>query len=708
MTAAHPFTHQRSEAEAPSGKERLPAELEDTGYLYYSSCFNGRPELDYALIQPKRLVKMFRGPALHFSDSAFALPKFTSEEDFRELVETSIRTSSASAGVLVGELDTIPEFLETPGAPELQEVYAAHFESALAPGDSGSWVYNAEHDILHGHIVAGIPEEGLALIVPAYQVFADLTKSFVSVPEQCLEEESASENRGTTRPIYTPANPTDFDSPCNTLYVGNLPANTSEDELKALFARRRGYKRLCFRLKQNGPMCLVEFEDISVATDALNELDGYMLHGSVKDGIRLGFSKNPLGVRRMKPAQGVIVDENEPKEPEAENTQRETDDKAEVALAESGPSMGLEKSGTTGRATPISQAAQGSRITSHVTAQYPWFKSESGRIPWSSPWSSLLWNSESLSQYIKSQGGQEPSKYIKASSKQGSKSEGVDSDANFLIDYGNVDRVSPMDVRGSIGLASPAVLEAYLANSLVPFSEALVTTGNDRIRRIRPKAYLENFSPDTTEDDLKLFFADCRVTDVRIVRIDKDKDGRREEFAEIEFATFSGLSKAQRICNTQFRGENLRLSRTKPTKASPLRGYSVAIAESFSSFERGIVEPRITVLGGSVKSHVTLNTDILIASRADVELMTPAVAAASLNSIPIVSIGWLNKTKEDNVKADVTQFSLETRLQSRLKYQLPENVSKGVKAHSFAKDQPEAGDYLEWYDIMGHGGIPLT
>ena len=99
------------------------------------------------------------------------------------------------------------------------------------------------------------------------------------------------------RPNLPPVNPADQNPPCNTLYVGNLPIDTSEDELKAMFSKQRGYKRLCFRTKQNGPMCFVEFEDVSFATKALHELYGQPLHNSVKGGIRLSFSKNPLGVR---------------------------------------------------------------------------------------------------------------------------------------------------------------------------------------------------------------------------------------------------------------------------------------------------------------------------------------------------------------------------------------------------------------------------
>jgi hypothetical protein len=101
--------------------------------------------------------------------------------------------------------------------------------------------------------------------------------------------------------ITAPRNPipADQNPPCNTLYVGNLPVNAQEDELRRLFSRMRGYKRLCFRPKPGtGPMCFVEFEDVACATHAMNELYGTPLSNSVKGGIRLSYSKNPLGVRQ--------------------------------------------------------------------------------------------------------------------------------------------------------------------------------------------------------------------------------------------------------------------------------------------------------------------------------------------------------------------------------------------------------------------------
>lgn len=109
--------------------------------------------------------------------------------------------------------------------------------------------------------------------------------------------------------VPPPVNPADQNPPCNTLYVGNLPPDTTENELRTLFRLQPGFKRLSFRTKQtngvsshHGPMCFVEFDDVALATRALAELYGRTLprqnaNNNHKGGIRLSFSKNPLGVR---------------------------------------------------------------------------------------------------------------------------------------------------------------------------------------------------------------------------------------------------------------------------------------------------------------------------------------------------------------------------------------------------------------------------
>lgn len=120
--------------------------------------------------------------------------------------------------------------------------------------------------------------------------------------------------------VPPPVNPADQNPPCNTLYVGNLPPDATESELRELFSPQKGFRRLSFKNKNqvnsnnpnssnslqnnnsHGPMCFVEFEDANHATMALADLYGCQLprHNgaiSTKGGIRLSYSKNPLGVR---------------------------------------------------------------------------------------------------------------------------------------------------------------------------------------------------------------------------------------------------------------------------------------------------------------------------------------------------------------------------------------------------------------------------
>ncbi|KAI8822206.1 uncharacterized protein EV422DRAFT_495144, partial [Fimicolochytrium jonesii] len=121
---------------------------------------------------------------------------------------------------------------------------------------------------------------------------------------------SASNSAGASPTGLAPFGPrsnSDHNPPCNTLYVGNLPPDTSEDELRELFSRCPGYKRLCFRGRPNGPMCFVEFDDVQCATQALFQLYGNPLSNSTKGGIRLSYSKNPLGVRASLPASAASV-----------------------------------------------------------------------------------------------------------------------------------------------------------------------------------------------------------------------------------------------------------------------------------------------------------------------------------------------------------------------------------------------------------------
>ncbi|KAI9263685.1 hypothetical protein BY458DRAFT_491137 [Sporodiniella umbellata] len=127
----------------------------------------------------------------------------------------------------------------------------------------------------------------------------------LSRKNSCQPNVSTSLARATTTAANTAATATaavDQNPPCNTLYVGNLPANTNQEELRSVFSKCEGYKRMSYRIKstQQGPMCFVEFEDVLCATQAMTSLQAYMLSNSVKNGIRLSFSKNPLFIKPTK------------------------------------------------------------------------------------------------------------------------------------------------------------------------------------------------------------------------------------------------------------------------------------------------------------------------------------------------------------------------------------------------------------------------
>ena len=77
-------------------------------------------------------------------------------------------------------------------------------------------------------------------------------------------------------------------------------------------------------------------------------------------------------------------------------------------------------------------------------------------------------------------------------------------------------------------------------------------------------AHLGNLPFDAAEDDIQAFFADCSVTNVRIVedRIERKPKG----FGYVEFATLDGLKKALDQGGSQFQGRNIRVSVAEPRK----------------------------------------------------------------------------------------------------------------------------------------------
>ena len=81
-------------------------------------------------------------------------------------------------------------------------------------------------------------------------------------------------------------------------------------------------------------------------------------------------------------------------------------------------------------------------------------------------------------------------------------------------------------------------------------------------------AHLGNLSFDVTGRDIEDFFADCEVTNVRIV---EDKfDHKPKGFGYVEFRSLEGLKKALAQSGAPFQGRNIRVSVAEPRKSLDL------------------------------------------------------------------------------------------------------------------------------------------
>lgn len=87
--------------------------------------------------------------------------------------------------------------------------------------------------------------------------------------------------------------------PCPTLFVANLGPRCTEQELIQVFSRCSGFLKLKMQSTYGAPVAFVDFQDTACSTEALNQLQGTLLHSSpAGDGIRLEFAKSRMGMRR--------------------------------------------------------------------------------------------------------------------------------------------------------------------------------------------------------------------------------------------------------------------------------------------------------------------------------------------------------------------------------------------------------------------------
>ncbi|KAK5995999.1 putative C2H2-type zinc-finger transcription factor orf8 [Cladobotryum mycophilum] len=82
-----------------------------------------------------------------------------------------VKTTLANGSAVRGSLSDVMHTVRLPHSKEFIEVYAARFSQHLSSGDCGSWVRDANTGRLFGHVFAGNPTTGLAMIMPASYIF---------------------------------------------------------------------------------------------------------------------------------------------------------------------------------------------------------------------------------------------------------------------------------------------------------------------------------------------------------------------------------------------------------------------------------------------------------------------------------------------------------------------------------------------------------
>lgn len=79
--------------------------------------------------------------------------------------------------------------------------------------------------------------------------------------------------------------------PCSTLYLGQLPLDTSWDELEAVFSKQHDF--LCLRLLKRHAwrICFIEFRDTAAASDARAAVWGHAMSNGIEGGLQPVFAK---------------------------------------------------------------------------------------------------------------------------------------------------------------------------------------------------------------------------------------------------------------------------------------------------------------------------------------------------------------------------------------------------------------------------------
>jgi peptide-N4-(N-acetyl-beta-glucosaminyl)asparagine amidase len=208
----------------------------------FLSSFDEPPSgLDYALIEVADPIHRFANEITRSSgkgDNRVKVQRVAMKgpKDARIL-------SATSRGTITGTMSGTSLYVRIPRSSLFQEVFNVHFDARLDVGDCGSWVIDAESGDLYGHIVAGSPDSGAAIVVPFAPVFLDIAARVGNYPQlPDTEAKSYSKHHDELDLLQLPA-PTEFVVSSASETQPHNDENWSKD-LRCRFERLLNAKRL--------------------------------------------------------------------------------------------------------------------------------------------------------------------------------------------------------------------------------------------------------------------------------------------------------------------------------------------------------------------------------------------------------------------------------------------------------------------------------
>ena len=109
--------------------------------------------------------------------------------------------AATSRGVIRGYISGTPSYSSSPGQRVFNKMFKVALDGPLHRGDCGTWVIDAKCGDLYGHIVAGSPGDGVALIAPFADIFEDIHARLGESPSLPTARDGTDLNRTNESPV---------------------------------------------------------------------------------------------------------------------------------------------------------------------------------------------------------------------------------------------------------------------------------------------------------------------------------------------------------------------------------------------------------------------------------------------------------------------------------------------------------------------------